>query len=205
MFKILVCEESLSYSLPVLCSTYKIDIATTYDEIIDFTFNENYDLYVINFYFYAALEELKKSGDSTRIIFVDDYYNIFNLKKAFLIADDYMIKPLNLEEVKIRVEYHYQKLYKASKSIITYRDFFFHVNSKQLYCNSQKIKLSPNELKLVELFLLNVDKPIIKESIFEALESYSDGSLRVYISKLNKIGLDIVYERSISSYTLSSD
>ena len=44
----------------------------------------------------------------------------------------------------------------------------------------------------------------LKEIIFDILENSSDGSLRVYISKLNKIGLHVEYDRAISSYTLKA-
>ncbi len=202
MFKILLCEESLKESINILFPTYSVDIATSVEELLNRTFDSNYDLYIVDFYYYTTIEELKKSGDNTTIIFIDNYYEIFHIKKAFLIADDYMIKPLMMEELKIRVDYHYRKLFNHSKNIILYKKFYFHVNSKQLFLGTQKVKLSPNEMKLLELFLTHIGKPISKDRIYDKLESSSDGSLRVYISKLNKLGFDISYDRSIVSYTL---
>ena len=60
-------------------------------------------------------------------------------------------------------------------------------------------------MKLVTLFMLHKNKPVSKDIIYDELESSSDGSLRVYISKLNKLGLDINYDRSIVSYLLVED
>ena len=133
------------------------------------------------------------------------YYDISHIKKTFLIADEYMIKPLVFEELKIRVDYYYRKLFNHSKNIILYKDFYFHVNSKQLFLGTQKVKLSPNEMKLIELFLTYINKPISKDIIYDKLESSSDGSLRVYISKLNKLGFSISYDRAIVSYILLRD
>ena len=202
MFKILVCEESLQHSIDMLFPTFDVDIATNIDELFNLTFEKSYDLYIVNFYYYASLNELKKSGDKTITIFIDEYYEIFHIKKVFLIGDDYMIKPLVMQELKIRVDYHYRKLFNHSKNIIVYKNFYFHVNSKQLFLGTQKIKLSPNEMKLLELFLTHINKPISKDIIYDILQSNSDGSLRVYISKLNKLDFDISYDRSIVSYTL---
>jgi len=114
-----------------------------------------------------------------------------------------MIKPIYLEELKIRADYHYRKLFKHSKNIIIYKEFYFHINSKQLFLGTQKVKISPSEMRLLELFLTYINKPISKDIIYDKLESNSDGSLRVYISKLNKLGFDISYDRAIVSYLLN--
>ncbi len=202
MYKILLCEESLQENINQIFTIYDVDVVRDAEEFFNATFENKYDLYIVNFYYYSTIDELKKSGDKTTTIFVDEYYNIFHIKKAFLIADDYMIKPLMMEELKIRVDYHYRKLFTHSKNIIVYKDYFFHVNSKQLFLKTQKIKLSPKEIQLLEYFLSYLGKPLSKDMIYERLESSSDGSLRVYISKLNKLDFDITYNRTTLSYTL---
>ena len=202
MFKILICEESLSYTYKNIFASYDVTVAKNIEETLTATYEQNYDLYLFHFECYNLRKELKESGDTTPTIFIDEFYSIYNLKKAFKVGDDYLIKPLYLEELKIRVEYHYAKLYKDLKDILTYKEFYLHLSSKQLFHKTQKIKLSPNEIKLVELLFLNIDKPISKDVIYETLQSSSNGSLRVHISKLNKIGLKIAYERSTLSYTL---
>ena len=203
MFKILVGEETLRHSTSNIFATYEVDFISSYDEFIDATYKKDYDLYILNLYYYSALEELQKSDDTTRIIFVDEFYNINNFKKALRIGDDYIVKPIYLEELEIRVKYHYRKLFNHSSNIIVYKNFYFHVDSLQLFQGTQKIKLSPNDLKLVNLFFTHIDKPISKEIIYDLLENNSDGSLRVYISKLNKLGLHVEYDRAIISYTLN--
>jgi len=204
MFKILVGEETLRHTTSNIFASYEVDFISSYDEFIDASYEKEYDLYILNLYYYSALEELQKSDDKTDVIFIDEFYNINNLKKALRIGDNYMVKPLYLEELEIRIKYHYRKTFNCINNIITYNDFYFHLNSKQLFLKSQKIKLSPNELKLIKLFFTHINKPISKEIIFDTLENTSDGSLRVYISKLNKLSLHVEYDRAISSYTLKS-
>ena len=204
MFKILVGEETLRHSASNIFATYEVDFISSYDEFIDATYKKEYDLYILNLYYYASLEELQKSDDTTAVIFIDEFYNINNFKKALRIGDDYMVKPVYLEELDIRVKYHYRKLFNHANNIIVYDNFYFHIDSQQLFQGTQKIKLSPNDLKLVNLFFTHINKPISKDIIYDLLESDSDGSLRVYISKLNKLSLHVEYDRSISSYTLKS-
>jgi len=204
MFKILVGEETLKHTTNNIFAYYEVDFVNSYDEFIDASYEKDYDLYILNFYYYSALEELQKSDDKTDVIFIDEFYNINNFKKALRIGDNYVIKPIYIEELEIRVNYHYRKLFNHSNNIIIYNKFYFHVDTQQLFNGTQKVKLSPNELKLVELFFTRINKVISKDIIYEVLQSNSDGSLRVYISKLNKLGLHVEYDRSIISYTLKS-
>ena len=202
MYSVLICEKSLENSYSSIFPHYNITIASSSEEILDLTYENNYNLYIVNFYFYNIIKELKECGDNTTTIFIDDYYDILHLKKSFLIGDDYLIQPLILEELQIRVDYHYRKIFKNG-NIIKYKNFFYHISSKQLYLKNDKIKISPNETKLLELFLSNLNKPVSKDRIYDTLQTQSYGSLRVYISKLKKIGLEITYDRANSSYTLS--
>jgi DNA-binding response OmpR family regulator len=204
MFKILICEESLSFLAPTLFSNYDYDIAKNTDEIINFTFQKDYDLYLFHIECFNSRKELKETGDTTPTIFIDEYYSLHNFKKALSVGDDYILKPLYVEELSIRVHYHYSKIYNCCDKTIIYKNFYFHTNTQQLFENTTKIKLSPNELKLVALFFTHINKPLSKDIIYEVLQSDSNGSLRVYISKLKKLGLEINYERSLLSYTLST-
>ncbi len=204
MFRVLICEESLVALAPSLLSLYNYDIAYSKDEIVDRTYEKDFHLYLFHIECLSALEILRASGDTTPCIFIDEYYSLHNLKKAFRVGDDYILKPIFTDELKVRIHYHYSKIYNCSNNIILYKEFYFHANTKQLFYKKEKIKLSPSELILVELFFSSKNKPLSKDTLFEELQSTSDGSLRVYISKLKKIGLDITYERALNSYTLLS-
>ncbi len=203
MFKILVYEESLSSYTGTLFTPYSIDIAYSLDDILDFTYQKNYNLYLMNLSSYTTIKELKEMEDSTPVLFIDEYYSLQNMKKALSIGDDYIIKPLHLEALSIRLDYYYRKVFNHAKNIISYKNFYYHMQTKQLFEGTKKIKLSPHELKLLELLLSYINKPLAKDIIIETLESTSSGSLRVYISKLNKLGFNISYDRAIASYLLT--
>ena len=205
-FKVLICDEYLYYNYQSLFPTYNVDIALNSEDILDLTYENSYDLYIINFAFFTTVMELKEFQDTTPTIFIDEYYDIYHLKKAFQYGDEYIIKPLMIDDFKIRVDYFYRKIKKlnSNQNVIRYKDFYYYTNSKLLYLKNQKIKLSPNETTIVELLLFNINKPISKDQMFEAIDSYSDGTLRVYISKIKKIGLSLEYNRSTLSYILTN-
>jgi len=203
MYKILLADIDLVPLIQNELISYDVDIVEDRESFYALTYENSYDLYIANFYYFDVIEELKKSEDKTLTLVIDEYYDIYHLKKTFSIADDYIIKPLNPQELKERVDYQFRKLYNIKKDIVAYGTMYFHIKSKQLYNNNQKIKLSPSEVKLLEYFLCRISQPIAKDSILELLETSSDGTLRVYISKLNKLGFNITYERANLSYTLS--
>ncbi len=203
MYKILLADLDLIGVETSIFPNYDVDRVYNMDDFYNFTYEKHYDIYIANYYYYDVVKELQHLNSKTRTLFIDEYYDIRHLKQAFEIADDYIIKPLNLQELAIRTEYHLKKLYSIKKEIVTYNDMYFHIKSKQLYHKNTKVKLSPNEAKLLEYFLCQLGSPLHKENILDYLESSSDGTLRVYISKLNKLGFEISYERSNLSYTLT--
>ena len=202
MFRILVFEETLFLPENTLFTPYKVDFAHTVEDILELTYKHTYDLYLVNMYALSTIKALKASADTTPTIFIDEFYSLGNLKKALNQGDEYLLKPLYLEDLAIRISYYYRKLFNHQKNIISYKEFYYHLHTRQLFLGTQKIKLSPNELKLLELLLLYINKPLLKDRINDTLESTSSGSLRVYISKLNKLGFEITYDRAISSYIL---
>ena len=166
------------------------------------TYNTSYDLFIVNYFFYDILKDLSIYNKDSKIIFIDDYYDIKHLQNAFMIGDDYMVNPLVIDELQIKANYYYKKIFKSRKAIIHFDTFFYHKQKKQLFLGDTLIKLSPNELKLVDIFVMYLKQPIQKDTLYEIIDNYSDGTLRVYISKLKKIGLNMKYTRSNNSYTL---
>ncbi len=203
MFKILIFEESLSYYLDTYLSSYEVDLAWTEEDILSLTYEKHYDLYIIHFNALQTIQSLRDAEDTTPVIYIDEYYSLEHMKLAFLHGDDYLIKPLYMDDLSVRIDYYYRKIYNHKNNIIIYKNFYYHLSTRQLFKGTERIKLSPNELKLLELLLTHRNQPVNKTYIAETLESHSDGSLRVYISKLNKLGFTIDYDRSISSYILT--
>ncbi len=202
MYKILVCDPALQYGIETLFPAYSITVAQHSDEIIDLTYENHHDLYIVNFIYFETIRLLKEHGDETSTLFIDDYYDIMHVKQAFSVGDDYLLKPLAYEELKIRVNYHYQKLSCCKNDIIIYELFYYHTRTKQLYHGTSSVKLSPSETILIALFLMHKNKPLAKYILLDSLNSNSEGSLRVYISRLKKLGFNISYSWSQASYIL---
>jgi len=202
MLDILICEHSLTNCADKFLKDYNLTIALSIDDILDLTYTNNYDIIIINYFFIENIKELKSYLNNTKIVFIDDYYDIKHLEQSLKVGDEYIINALVYEEIAIRINYIYRQIYKTKNSVIKFSNFFYKTNTKQLYLKDKLIKLSPNELKLVHFFILNISQPIDKNRLYELLNNFNDGTLRVYISRLKNIGLNMQYLRSINSYIL---
>ena len=210
MKKILLIEDDiiLGETIADILEDEKYDITWVKDgrDALNKSFDYLYDLYLldVNVPFingFELLSDLRKSGDKTPAIFITALIDINNLQKGFDVgADDYIKKPFDMKELLIRIESQIKKSFKSYSNILEYKDIAYDISSSILTKDGQKIHLSPSELKLLELFLQNINRVITKDEILYALhdgELGSDAALRVQISKLNKIGLDISNIRAI--------
>jgi len=206
MKNILIFEPDTSLS-NALKSYLKMElsIASSYEEVLDLTYTHHFDIYIFNFLEGSVLlQELRAIGDNTHTIFLLEYYDIKHIASLYQVGDDFLTKPFLYEELKIKIEYVIRKLYEITSNIIHYKDLYYHIQSKQLFYEEKKIHLSPMETTLVELFFKNINTPLHKDTILQYLyhnEDKGDGALRVYISKLKKIGFLIQYDR-VSGYVL---
>ena len=80
------------------------------------------------------------------------------------------------------------------------------IEKDELYYGANFVPLSPYELQITRLLFQNLNKTLQKELIFEYLsqgKEMSEGSLRVHINKLRKVGLPITTVKGIG-YRLAS-
>jgi DNA-binding response OmpR family regulator len=77
---------------------------------------------------------------------------------------------------------------------IKYGDMFYNIKTKTLYKNNKKIELTPLENELLVLFFKNKNRYIPKCEILERFE-ITDGSLRVKLSNIRKLGFEIINNR----------
>ncbi len=163
MYRVLLGDLDLIPTISNELISYHVDVIYNKEDFYNATYQNKYDLFVLNYYYYDVYKELKDTGDTTSTLFIDEYYDIYHLKNVFKIADDYILKPLNLQEFKARVDYQIKKLYNIKKDIVSYKDMYFHIKTKQLYKNNTKVKLAPNEVKLLEYFLCRIETPLLKD------------------------------------------
>lgn len=210
MNKILLVEDDLilGESLAELLKSEDFEVVWVKDgnEAIEMTYDFKFDLYLFDVDIpfingFELLKDLRNSEDATPCIFLTAKTGIDSLSLGFEIgADDYIKKPFDTDELIIRINSQINKSFNSHSEEIIYGDILYNVQDKRVLKKDNEVLLSPMELRLFELFFKNKNKIITTEDILFELYEGNEGNiatLRIQVSKLKKIGLNITNLRAI--------
>lgn len=163
---------------------------------LECTYTHKFDLYLfdVNLPYesgFDLLERLRESGDMTPTVFLTSREDKASLHEGFLHgADDYLRKPVDLEELLLRLHAIIRR--QTREEQVTIGSYQLDLLTKTLRQPSGE----PVEItqKAVELLLLLLEEngtvvtaERIKERLWSASRSASDGALRVYITQIKKL------------------
>ena len=189
---------------------YETDRAFDSQEAQELIDQHRYDLFIFDINVpgkngVELLEELRSFNNTTPAIIITAYADTKHLKASFDAgAHDYIRKPFDLEELKIRIEksrilfnIEQEKPIKLTETLTYYpRKYVVSDGVKEL-------TLRPKEAKILDYFISHPQRLISQEelvqNIWEFDELPSDATLRSYIRKLREvIGSDkIVTQRGM--------
>ena len=139
------------------------------------------------------LEELRSFNDTTPAIIITAYADTKHLKESFDAgAHDYIRKPFELEELKLRIEksrvlFHIEQ----DTPIKLSEDLTYYPRKHIVSDGSKKVGLRPKEVEILDYFISHPHRLISQEelvqNIWEFDELPSDATLRSYIRKLREI------------------
>lgn len=204
MARILLVEDDkiLSETLCELLEAegYSVSLAATGNSALELSYENNYELMLFDvnipdFSGFELLDMLRKSGNSIPCIFLTSLNDIASLSRGFEVgADDYLKKPFDFDELLVRIQALLRKSFSAQENEVSYKNLTYKIHTNELHENNKLILLAPQEQKLLALFFRRIDETITKQEFLHELDAVnesSEGALRVYITKLRKIGLEI--------------
>jgi len=105
-------------------------------------------------------------------------------------ADDYLVKPFELEELLARVRALLRRSIPEKVAELSFFDLILNPSTRQAIRNQRRINLSAKEYDLLELFLQHPRQVLSREVIFDRLWGYDFGGesnvLDVYVRYLRK-------------------
>src|SRR5690606_33665822 len=105
-------------------------------------------------------------------------------------ADDYLVKPFELEEVLARVRALLRRTQTERVQVLTFADLELDTATRQAVRHNRIISLTAKEYDLLELFLRHPRQVLTREMIFDRVWGYDFGGesnvLDVYIRYLRQ-------------------
>lgn len=209
--KLLYAEDEKDMSKVVVAimkhQGYEVDWAENGQIAVDFASKKSYDCMIFDIMMpvkdgIEALKEIRSSGDVTPVIMltakseIDD--RITGLDSG---ADDYLTKPFAIGELLARVRSLTRRVKDFTPSILTVGSTSLDTEEQELSAHNA-IRLSGKETKLLKLFMLNENKLLSTNYIFEKIwddeKDVDESVVWIYISylreKLFAINSDLAIE-----------
>jgi len=197
--KILVVEDDQLFN-ETLCEFLReegYDAVGVYDarSAVDRCYYEHFDCYLFDINLpmesgFSLLDSLRRSGDTTPTIFLtsrDDRVSL--LHGLRLGADDYLKKPVDLEELSLRVASMLRRV--RGSDIYRIGEYTVDLGRRKLLKGDQEIEVGRKVFDLLALLLKAEGKVVTIETISSSLwttsEEASYGAIRVYITRLKKL------------------
>jgi len=167
---------------------------------LELSYANKYDIYLfdVNLPYesgFDLLRKLRQSGDLTPTIFLTSREDRDSLAEGFEMgADDYMRKPIDLDELLFRIQAILRRQVRQER--IVFGEYSLDIVAKTLYRNGEALEVTKKAVELLVLLVESggevVRSEMIKNRLWAAGQSASDGSLRVYVAQLKKYFPDAI-------------
>ncbi len=105
-------------------------------------------------------------------------------------ADDYLVKPFNLEELLARIRALLRRTEHERQPVLRFADVSMDTSTREAYRGERKLNLTKKEFQLLEMFLRHPRQVLSRETLFDRIWGYDFGGesnvLEVYIRYLRQ-------------------
>jgi len=199
--KILILEDerilALSMSEFLEDSGYEVECFTDSDAAYDAIYENVYDLLLLDVKVpgekngFEMLEELREDGNMTPAIFITSLTDIDDLSRGYECgACDYIRKPFDLAELKLRVEQvmKLQCFASPEESIELPSGYNYDLKKMKLTFKGETVLLAKTETKILELLIKKRGSVVSCEMFWEEVwgEWVDSANIRVQVGNLRK-------------------
>lgn len=158
----------------------------------------------------VVAKTIKEYQEQTRILMMTAKGQLEDKLEGFEVwADDYLVKPFDLEELVARIEALLRR--SVQKDVVSYGVLTLDNLQKKIFKSWEEIKLSLKEFQILELLIRNKGIALSRLDIIEEIWGWDagfeeDGKLDVYLSTIRrKIWKEMIETIKGYGYRLISD
>jgi len=177
-----------------LSSLYKILEAADGEEALELLDHNHADLLIVdiqmpNMNGYELVRSLRDTGDMTPVIMLTAMNTFAHKKEGFASGvDDYMIKPIDYEELIWRIEALLRRAKISNENRIVIGDFVMEQSTFSAQYHGENIPLTNKEFDLLYKFLSYPGTVFTKQQLMDEIWGYDSeteyDTIKTYISRL---------------------
>lgn len=175
---------------------FRITLVGDGEKALELVYENHFDLLLLDVNVpslsgFEFLSTIREKQQSTPAIFITSFKDKESIKDGFLKgADDYLTKPVDLDELLLRIIALLRRANKLEESIMIGHAIYL-PKEGIVQLEDEKYPLSKKVILLLDLLIENQNKTVTTAQIEERLwgwdETPSPSSLRVYINELKKL------------------
>jgi len=198
MFKILVVEDDRDLNRSVCSflnhSGYEATGCLSADEAYDAMYNTMFDLIVSDIMMpgidgYEFAKTVRSLNEEIPILFMTARDDFASKQRGYRVGiDDYMIKPIDLDELFLRIGALLRRAKIASSRTLTVGSFTMDMDERTAYLNGEEISLTTREFNLLYKLLSYPKKTFTRtqlmDEFWDAETASGTRTVDVYMTKL---------------------
>ena len=136
------------------------------------------------------IRDFRKYSDKPVIVISAKSMMETKLEMLRIGADDFILKPFDLNEVLVRIQVVLRRMGTVSKNdnVLSYKNIIYSLSDNTVKFNDKNISLTSKEMQLLKLFLSHPKKVFTKANLYESLWNdvyyYEDNTINVHMSNL---------------------
>jgi two-component system phosphate regulon response regulator PhoB len=160
-----------------LADSFSLELFTEPDKGLDFIRNNHTDAILLDLHIpgkdgFQVYEEVKRAKQNLPVLFLTGDSDLGARVKGLEIgADDFLIKPVQTEELIARIKNRIQlsKRNLQNNKVIKFKDLVIDLDGHQVMLNNQPVRLTPKEYQLLLVLSQNPNRVIHKDDLIHML------------------------------------
>jgi len=174
---------------------FRIDTAKDGEEGLYIAQNNKYDVMIIDWMLpklsgIDLVKKLRNEGIKTPILILTAKSGIEDKVEGLQVADDYLTKPFDFEELVARLKALYRRSQNIDENVLKIADLELNPETKEVKRAGKYIDLTAKQFELLKYLMVNKNKIVtpdmISNNLWEMDDEINSNVINVYISHIRK-------------------